>query len=63
MDFLRKETTISEQSKAGTSEFSWVPLKTKMSRRLPLPDVALEALAKELEENPCADRSMPTFEL
>ncbi|MCD2139489.1 tyrosine-type recombinase/integrase [Rhodococcus pyridinivorans] len=61
VDFLRKEATISEQSKTGTSEFSWAPLKTKMSRRLPLPDVALEALAKELEENPCADRSMPIF--
>ncbi|MGX6508245.1 tyrosine-type recombinase/integrase [Rhodococcus sp. SJ-2] len=61
VDFLRKEAMITEQSKSGTSEFSWGPLKTKTTRRLPLPDAAIKALAKELEDNPCTDRSMPIF--
>ncbi|MFI8664280.1 tyrosine-type recombinase/integrase [Rhodococcus qingshengii] len=62
VDFLRKEMTISEQSKTATSEFEWAPLKTPKSRRvLPLPQIAIDALAAELKENPCDDRSMPVF--
>lgn len=62
VDFLRKEATISEQSKTGTAAFAWAPLKVPAAkRRLPLPDVALQALAEELAENPCTDRAMPIF--
>ncbi|WP_047888569.1 tyrosine-type recombinase/integrase [Rhodococcus sp. ARP2] len=62
VDFLRKEMTISEQSKTATSEFEWAPLKTKGSRRvIPLPQFAIDALAEELAENPSDDRSMPVF--
>lgn len=62
VDFLRREATIVEQSKSGTSTYTWAPLKTPAARRvLPLPDHALDALAEELRYNPCADRSMPVF--
>ncbi|NKV78535.1 tyrosine-type recombinase/integrase, partial [Rhodococcus hoagii] len=62
VDFLRREMTITEQSKTGTSAFEWAPLKTAAAHRvLPLSDMALEAIAEELAENPCADRSMPVF--
>jgi integrase len=62
VDFLRREMTITEQSKTGTSAFEWAPLKTAAAERvLPLSDMALEAIAEELAANPCNDRSMPVF--
>lgn len=62
IDFLRREMTVSEQSKTATSELEWAPLKTKGSRRvIPLPQFAIDALAEELTENPCDNRSMPVF--
>ncbi|MFC7450501.1 tyrosine-type recombinase/integrase [Rhodococcus daqingensis] len=62
VDFLRREASITEQSKTGTAAFEWAPLKTPAAERvLPLPQVALDALAEELAENPCADRSLPIF--
>lgn len=62
VDFLRRELAVIEQSKSGTSEFLWAPLKTAAaSRVIPLPDAAVRALSDELRENPNADRSMPVF--
>ncbi len=62
VDFLRREMTITEQSKTATSTFTWAPLKTAAAERvLPLSDMALDAIAEELAENPCDDRSMPVF--
>lgn len=62
VDFLRRELVVVEQSKTGTSRFEWAPLKSPASRRtIPLPVVAVDALAEELAERPCADRSMPVF--
>lgn len=61
VDFLRRELVVSEQSTL-TSEFGWRRLKTPASRRvIPLPKVAVDALAEELAANPCDDRSMPVF--
>lgn len=62
VDFLRREIEVKEQSTSRTSEFEWGPLKTDASLRvIPLPQVAVEAIAEELAENPCDDRSMPVF--
>lgn len=61
VDFLRREAYITEQG-TPTSEFAWGPLKTPSSRRtLPLPKVAIDALAEELRESPCEDRTKPIF--
>lgn len=62
VNFLRREAYITEQGSAVNSEFEWGPLKTPSSERvLPLPDAAIEALAAELADRPCSDRSMPIF--
>ncbi|MFD7044745.1 tyrosine-type recombinase/integrase [Rhodococcus jostii] len=62
VDFLRREAYITEQGSARSSEFEWGPLKTVASRRtLPLPRTAVDALAEQLAEQPCSDRSMPIF--
>lgn len=61
VDFLRREAYITEQG-TPNSEFKWGPLKTPASRRtLPLPKVAIDALAEELRESPCEDRTKPIF--
>lgn len=62
VDFLRREMSVIEQSQKDTSRFEWRPLKTEASKRtIPLPQVAIDALAAELKDRPCADRSMPVF--
>ncbi|MFF0816589.1 tyrosine-type recombinase/integrase [Rhodococcus sp. NPDC003318] len=62
VDFLRREASIVEQSKSGTSTFTWSRLKTPAARRvIPLPAIAIEALAEELRDNPSDDRAMPLF--
>lgn len=62
IDFLRREAAIKEQSKSYTSQFVWAPLKTESSVRvIPLPKIAIDALAAELKANPTSDRSMPVF--
>lgn len=62
VDFLRREMSIVEQSKSGASTFTWSRLKTPAARRvIPLPGIAVDALAEELRENPCEDRTMPIF--
>ncbi|ASN69207.1 putative integrase [uncultured Caudovirales phage] len=62
VDFLRREMEVKEQSTSRTSEFEWGPLKTEASERvLPLPQVAIDAIAEELAENPSDDRSLPVF--
>lgn len=62
VDFLRREMSIVEQSTSGQSTFTWSRLKTPAARRvIPLPGIAIDALAEELRENPCEDRAMPIF--
>ena len=62
VDFLRREMSVVEQSTSKTATFEWGPLKSDSSKRvLPLPKVAIEALAEELAANPCSDRSRPIF--
>lgn len=62
VNFLRREIEVKEQSTSRTSDFEWGPLKTEASERvIPLPQVALDAIAEELAERPSKDRSMPVF--
>ncbi|MCZ4556080.1 site-specific integrase [Rhodococcus maanshanensis] len=53
---------FTEQSTARTASFEWGRLKTPASKRvLPLPQIAIDALAEELADRPSADRSAPIF--
>ncbi|MBM4608471.1 tyrosine-type recombinase/integrase [Rhodococcus hoagii] len=61
VDFLRREMTITEQSRPAPPPSSGRPEDGCSSPGASVADMALEAIAEELAENPCADRSMPVF--
>lgn len=62
VDFLRKEVHVIEQAgDKGGMTMAWTRLKTRGSRRtIPLPEIAVDAMANHLEHYP-TDRDSPVF--